>query len=72
MRRNPALFGIPFVVLMLGASYGLSYFTQTKYELQDQRVSAVRLRCGILHSPRAQLYGIAGEQGAGAGSEEEP
>lgn len=43
VRKNPALFGVPFLMLMVGASYGMSYFTQTKYDLQDQRVSTVRM-----------------------------
>ncbi|KAF7303093.1 hypothetical protein MKEN_01272800 [Mycena kentingensis (nom. inval.)] len=41
VRRNPLIFGIPFVLLMVGASYGLSFFTQTKYDYQDARVKQV-------------------------------
>ena len=43
LRRNPLLFGVPFVMIMVVASYALVPFTQTKYELQDRRVSKVRL-----------------------------
>ncbi|KAJ7223063.1 cytochrome c oxidase assembly protein COX16-domain-containing protein [Mycena pura] len=41
VRRQPLLFGAPFVLLMVATSYGLTYFTQTKYDLQDQRVKQV-------------------------------
>jgi cytochrome c oxidase assembly protein subunit 16 len=42
LRRNPLLFGVPFVVIMVVASYALVPFAQTKYELQDRRISKVR------------------------------
>ena len=42
LRRNPLLFGVPFVMIMVIASYALVPFAQTKYELQDRRVSKVR------------------------------
>jgi len=41
IRRYPALFGVPFVLLMVVASYGLSTFTQTRYDLHDQRVKTM-------------------------------
>ncbi|KAJ7284950.1 cytochrome c oxidase assembly protein COX16-domain-containing protein [Mycena rebaudengoi] len=41
LNKQPLLFGVPFVLLMVGASYGLTAFTQTKYELRDQRVKQV-------------------------------
>ena len=41
-RRHPALFGVPFVLLIVGASFGMQQFTQTRYDLQSQKVSAVR------------------------------
>lgn len=40
-RKHPALFGVPFVLLIVGASFGMQQFTQTRYELHDQKVSAV-------------------------------
>lgn len=43
LRRHPAWFGIPFLAIMIGASYGLQSFTQTRYELADQKVKQVRL-----------------------------
>jgi len=39
LRRNPLLFGVPFLFIIAGASYGLIPFTQTRYELQDRKVS---------------------------------
>ncbi|KXN91465.1 Cytochrome c oxidase assembly protein COX16, mitochondrial [Leucoagaricus sp. SymC.cos] len=41
VKRNPALYGIPFLLLMVGASYGLTTFTQTRYDLHDQKVKQV-------------------------------
>ncbi|GLB34511.1 putative cytochrome c oxidase assembly protein COX16 [Lyophyllum shimeji] len=38
IKRYPALFGVPFVLLMVAASYGLTTFTQTRYDLHDQKV----------------------------------
>lgn len=44
VRRYPALFGVPFVLLIVGASFGLETFTQTRYDLQSQRSAVVRFR----------------------------
>ncbi|KAF8646925.1 hypothetical protein AX16_007017 [Volvariella volvacea WC 439] len=41
VKKHPSLFGVPFVLLMVAASYGLSTFTQTRYELHDQKVKTV-------------------------------
>jgi len=41
LRRNPLLFGVPFVIIMVVASYALVPFAQTKYELQDRKISKV-------------------------------
>ena len=49
LRRNPLLFGVPFVMIMVVASYALVPFTQTKYELQDRRISKVRLKPMFYH-----------------------
>lgn len=43
IKKYPALFGVPFVLLMVGASFGLTTFTQTRYDLHDQKVQQVRL-----------------------------
>lgn len=41
VKKQPLLFGVPFVLLMVATSYGLSAVTQTKYDLRDQRVKQV-------------------------------
>lgn len=43
LRKSPLLFGLPFVMIMVVASYALVPFVQTKYELHDRKVSKVRL-----------------------------
>lgn len=43
LRKYPALFGVPFVLLIVGASFGMQQFTQTRYDLHAQKVTAVRL-----------------------------
>ncbi|THH28208.1 hypothetical protein EUX98_g5987 [Antrodiella citrinella] len=40
-RRHPTYFGVPFLLIMVGASYGLQTFTQTRYDLQDQKVHGI-------------------------------
>jgi cytochrome c oxidase assembly protein subunit 16 len=44
LRRYPALFGIPLVLIIVGASFGLQPFTQTRYDLQAQKVKQVGRR----------------------------
>ncbi|KAF9532811.1 cytochrome c oxidase assembly protein COX16-domain-containing protein, partial [Crepidotus variabilis] len=41
VRKHPSLFGVPFLLIMVGASYGLTLFTQTRYDLHDQKVKNV-------------------------------
>ncbi|EIM89565.1 uncharacterized protein STEHIDRAFT_128538 [Stereum hirsutum FP-91666 SS1] len=41
LRRNPLLFGIPFLVIIVGSSFALSSFTQTRYDLHDKKVTQV-------------------------------
>lgn len=43
LRKRPSLFGVPFVLLIVGASFGMQQFTQTRYDLQDQKVRNVSL-----------------------------
>lgn len=38
IRKYPAAFGIPFVLIVVGASFLLTPFTQTRYDLHDERV----------------------------------
>lgn len=41
IKKYPGLFGVPFVLLMVAASYGLTTFTQTRYDLHDEKVKHV-------------------------------
>ena len=42
LRRHPfAFFGLPFITTIVVASWGLSSFTQTRYDLRDEKVHAV-------------------------------
>lgn len=50
LKRYPALFGVPFLLVMVGASFGLQTFTQTRYDLQSQKVTQVR-RGVSYHTP---------------------
>ena len=43
LRKHPSLFGIPFLVIIVGASFGLQSFTQTRYDLHDQKIKKVRM-----------------------------
>jgi len=64
VRKNPSLFGVPFVLLMVAASFGLTTFTQTRYDLQDQKVKNVREFFFIPPVTRFTVY-ISGVQGTG-------
>jgi hypothetical protein len=64
VRKNPSLFGVPFVLLMVAASFGLTTFTQTRYDLQDQKVKNVREFFFITRATRFTVY-ISGVQGTG-------
>ncbi|GAA5887153.1 hypothetical protein JCM6882_009465 [Rhodosporidiobolus microsporus] len=42
LRRQPfLLFGLPFLFTIVGASFALSSFTQTRYDYRDQKVQSV-------------------------------
>ncbi|KAJ2934963.1 hypothetical protein H1R20_g1275, partial [Candolleomyces eurysporus] len=41
IKKHPSVFGVPFVLLMVAASFGLSSVTQTRYDHHDQRVKQV-------------------------------
>ncbi|KIJ59734.1 hypothetical protein HYDPIDRAFT_100140 [Hydnomerulius pinastri MD-312] len=41
LKRYPVLFGLPFVLIIVGASFGLQTFTQTRYDLQEKKVKQV-------------------------------
>ena len=48
VKKHPSLFGIPFLILMVAASYGLTPFTQTRYDLHDQKVKNVGAHLSFL------------------------
>ncbi|KZT69878.1 hypothetical protein DAEQUDRAFT_709686 [Daedalea quercina L-15889] len=41
LRKHPSLFGIPFVIIIVGASFAMQSFTQTRYDLHDKKVTQV-------------------------------
>lgn len=42
LRRHPfTYFGLPFILVLVTSSFALSGFTQTRYDLRDQRVTAM-------------------------------
>ncbi|KAF5323975.1 hypothetical protein D9611_008241 [Ephemerocybe angulata] len=41
IKKHPSVFGVPFVLLMVAASFGLSTVTQTRYDMHDQKVKQV-------------------------------
>lgn len=49
VRRHPSLFGVPFVLMMVGASFGMTAFTQTRYDVHDQKVKHVSSRPNAIY-----------------------
>ncbi|KAI0050864.1 hypothetical protein FA95DRAFT_492385 [Auriscalpium vulgare] len=41
LKKHPSLFGVPFLLIIVGASFGMQSFTQTRYDLHDQKVSQI-------------------------------
>ncbi|KAG8998554.1 Cytochrome oxidase assembly [Tulasnella sp. JGI-2019a] len=41
LRRYPLLFGLPFIGLIVGASFAMTPFTQTRYDLQKQKTQQI-------------------------------
>ncbi|KZV97658.1 hypothetical protein EXIGLDRAFT_607739 [Exidia glandulosa HHB12029] len=39
IRRNPALFGVPFIALIVGGSFGLQNLTQLRYDVHDRKTN---------------------------------
>lgn len=44
LRRNPLYFGLPFVLIIVGASFGLQNMTTVGVEKKDNKVTAVSFR----------------------------
>lgn len=67
LRRHPSLFGIPFLVIIVGASFGLQNITQTRYDLHDKKVQNVRQSSrNLVHV--FHIYVVPGIEGTRAGS----
>lgn len=43
LRKYPALFGLPFLLIIVGASFGLKHLTETRYEARNERVTQARI-----------------------------
>jgi cytochrome c oxidase assembly protein subunit 16 len=41
LRRNPVFFGLPFILIIVGASFGLKRLTNVGVEKKDTKVTAV-------------------------------
>jgi hypothetical protein len=52
VRKHPSLFGVPFLLIMVAASFGMTTFTQTRYDMHDQKVKHVRR----LYVPDPRLF----------------
>lgn len=51
LRRHPFVtFGLPFITIMVVASFGMSTFTQTKYDRADGKVKEVSCAGVINHT----------------------
>jgi Cytochrome c oxidase assembly protein COX16 len=72
IHRHPSWFGIPFVLLIVAASFGLQNLTQTRYDLQARRVHEVKPTCNIIFEQFAYEINIIGFRRGAAEIEEEP
>lgn len=70
IRRNPALFGVPFIALIVGGSFGLQHLTQIRYDVHDRRTKKARLT-RLSTRPRALLRVRAGDHEGGAAAREQ-
>lgn len=70
IRKHPSWFGIPFVLLIVAASVGLQQLTQTRYDLQAQRVHEVRHGIRDLFSTPHKLIAQGFSRGAAEAEEE--
>jgi cytochrome c oxidase assembly protein subunit 16 len=46
LKKHPAYFGVPFLLIIVGASFALQTFTQIRYDLHDQKVTQVS--CSVI------------------------
>jgi hypothetical protein len=57
-RKHPTWFGIPFVLIIVAASFGLQQLTQTRYDLQAQKVSEVKSLMISEHSLPVPMFSM--------------
>ena len=72
LKKHPSIFGVPFLLLIVGSSFALQPFTQARYDLQDKKITAARRRRTALHLAHLTddllctgIEGAAVEAGAG-------
>lgn len=41
VKKYPLLFGAPFCLIIVCASFGMQAFTQTRYDLQDRKIKQI-------------------------------
>ncbi|VDB89653.1 unnamed protein product [Peniophora sp. CBMAI 1063] len=41
LKKHPSIFGLPFLLLIVGSSFALQPFAQARYDLQDKKITAV-------------------------------
>ena len=75
LKKHPSIFGVPFLLLIVGSSFALQPFTQARYDLQDKKISAAsRLLVQSLPGFLTDTHSCTGIEGArvetGAGEEE--
>ncbi|PPQ75701.1 hypothetical protein CVT26_001742 [Gymnopilus dilepis] len=61
VRKHPSLFGVPFCLLMVAASFGLTTFTQTRYDLHDKKVKNVSKEEELKLNKRRKKFDIREE-----------
>ncbi|OCH93448.1 hypothetical protein OBBRIDRAFT_713292, partial [Obba rivulosa] len=61
LRKYPGLFGVPFVLIIVGASFGLQSFTQTRYDLHKQKITQVSKEQELSMSKRRRKIDVREE-----------
>jgi hypothetical protein len=70
VRKHPWIVGVPFVILIVGASFAMVPFTQTRYELEKQQTTQVRCALSYIILRVSNMGGHLDDERAGAGTEE--
>lgn len=75
IKKHPSVFGVPFILVMVAASFGLSTVTQIRYDLHDQKVKAVTKEQELKLNKNRKKFDIREEYfrlSAAAGEDWEP